>query len=242
MKYLVVLTSFIFFSSCNYQDNTSEVKAAGSLKNIMIKGDLTPQLNSDSLTISDNFFGLGPAENMKGELMIIDGNIYKSIITNDDKVEVGQIKSFSAPFFVYGFFDNWEPVSPPKSNEITDKVIESYLNQISKNKDLETFSFKIQTKVKKAKIHVLNYQQKSNQNPSKTTIHNDNRYFDLIDKEVFILGFYSNKHHGIFTHKNSNIHMHLITKDKEMMGHLDEIVIDQNSEITFFHSKKEDHD
>ena len=45
----------------------------------------------------------------------------------------------------------------------------------------------------------------------------------LEGNEVEILGFFSRRHKGIFTHHDSNVHVHLITRDKSMMGHVDKL-------------------
>jgi acetolactate decarboxylase len=46
----------------------------------------------------------------------------------------------------------------------------------------------------------------------------------LQQAEVDMIGFFSTRHKGVFTHHDSNVHMHLITSDKKTMGHLDEVV------------------
>ena len=37
---------------------------------------------------------------------------------------------------------------------------------------------------------------------------------------VKIIGFFSTEHKGIINHHDSNVHMHLITDDEKVMGHL----------------------
>ena len=39
--------------------------------------------------------------------------------------------------------------------------------------------------------------------------------------DVQILGFYSDRHHAIFTHHTTNMHLHFISKDKSKTGHVD---------------------
>ena len=47
--------------------------------------------------------------------------------------------------------------------------------------------------------------------------------YTLTNENVEIVGFYSTKHQGIFTHHDSFLHMHLITTDEQKMGHLDAV-------------------
>jgi acetolactate decarboxylase len=46
----------------------------------------------------------------------------------------------------------------------------------------------------------------------------------LHETESEIIGFFSTRHQGVFTHKNTFLHMHLITADYQKMGHLDVVV------------------
>jgi len=47
--------------------------------------------------------------------------------------------------------------------------------------------------------------------------------YRITREKVEVIGFYSRNHKGIFTHHDSNLHMHLITADRKKMGHLDDI-------------------
>jgi acetolactate decarboxylase len=47
--------------------------------------------------------------------------------------------------------------------------------------------------------------------------------YRLFDKPAYVLGFFSQYHKSIFTHHDSFVHMHLLTKDKTKMGHVDEL-------------------
>jgi acetolactate decarboxylase len=48
--------------------------------------------------------------------------------------------------------------------------------------------------------------------------------YELVNEQMEIVGFFSKEHKAIFTHHDSYVHMHLITKNREIMGHLDEIL------------------
>ena len=45
-------------------------------------------------------------------------------------------------------------------------------------------------------------------------------------KNVIIFGFYSDNHKGILTHRNSNLHMHFINKNKTISGHVDDLILE----------------
>ena len=57
--------------------------------------------------------------------------------------------------------------------------------------------------------------------------HQGQTNYEIANEEAEIIGFFSKEHQGIFTHHDSFLHVHLITKDETKMGHLDELEIDQ---------------
>ena len=75
-----------------------------------------------------------------------------------------------------------------------------------------------------ARIHVQNL-------PPGTTVsspaeaHQGQTSYELSHQDVRIIGFYSRNHKGVFTHHDTHIHAHLITKNGDKMGHLDSIVL-----------------
>jgi hypothetical protein len=51
------------------------------------------------------------------------------------------------------------------------------------------------------------------------------KHYNYQNEDAEIIGFFSTEHKGVFTHHDSFLHMHLITKDESKMGHLDELKI-----------------
>ena len=51
--------------------------------------------------------------------------------------------------------------------------------------------------------------------------------YKLNEEHVDIVGFFSTQHKGIFTHHDSYLHLHLITRDRTKMGHLDDVEFDE---------------
>jgi acetolactate decarboxylase len=43
------------------------------------------------------------------------------------------------------------------------------------------------------------------------------------DNPIELLGFYSTGHRGVFTHGNSDSHVHFYAGEKNIVGHVDEL-------------------
>ncbi|MEO1254415.1 MAG: acetolactate decarboxylase [Bacteroidota bacterium] len=210
-KALIVLFC-ISFIACGKQKSNS-VYHVGSLKATKKLGELYGKIALDSLDKS-NLYGLGPLEGLKGEITIIDGVSYVSFLNSLGQLKVIENYNVKAPFFVYGKVDEWKPTTMP--SHVTDLgSLELYLTSIISTES--PFFFRMVGTVAYAKVHIQNQQGERNNKVD----------FELTDEEVTIIGVYSQSHQRVFTHHDSFIHTHLISKSKKMMGHLDELKIEK---------------
>jgi len=198
----------------------SPVKIAGAMKNVMMKGELYGVINLDTISNRKALYGLGPLEYLKGEITIIKGKSYVSTINKEGDAELRQDFKVKAPFFVYDFVENWNERKLPDSI-LTISNLESYLLKIGEN--AEPFSFILTGKATNANIHIVNLSDGSKvQSPSDAHIGQVNLSLSNLENPI-ILGFFSTKHKGVFTHHDTFIHMHLLSNDETIMGHVDDI-------------------
>ena len=193
--------------------------AIGAMRQVMWEGKLEGQVSLDTLNPKKGLYGLGPESYLTGELLIDDGVVYVSRVTSDSTMVVEQTTEVSAPFFVYAHVDRWRSVSLPDS--ITNlKQFEYFLDKITL-REKRPFAFKLEGVISGAFIHVQNL-------PEGTTVsspqqaHQGQTNYTVQNAPVSIIGFFSTQHQGVYTHHDSFVHMHLITADKQLMGHLDE--------------------
>jgi acetolactate decarboxylase len=53
--------------------------------------------------------------------------------------------------------------------------------------------------------------------------HSGQTPFEISASTVQIVGFFSREHQGIFTHHDTFMHLHLLCKSQNLMGHLDAV-------------------
>lgn len=199
-----------------------DIKIASAMKNVMWKGELESKIDLDSINDRKGLYGVGPLTGLTGELLIKDGVSYVSKV-KDSIMQVKKSFKVSAPFFVYANVTEWKKIDLPDSISNI-KQLEVFLDQKTKN-SRKPFAFKLQGKIKSAKIHVQNL-PKGTKVSSPKEAHQGQVNFNLENEEVDIIGFFSTEHQGIFTHHDSFLHMHLITSDASKMGHLDMVNFD----------------
>lgn len=220
-----ILIIFSFLTALSAVAQKSSVKVAGAMKNVMKKGELTGSISLDSLA-EKGVYGLGPVEFLKGELLLLDGKVFKSSVVDEDSMQVKKHSSVKAPFFVYSEVEKWKSVSIPSwVNSL--ESLEDFLDKLTPE-NADAFAFRLKGKINSADIHIVNLPEGRKVSSPKEA-HEGITDYKLNDKEIEILGFFSRKHQAVFTHHNTFMHLHLITKDEKQMGHLDEIEFKANN-------------
>ena len=189
------------------------------MRNVMWEGQLGGTIDLDTITSIEHLYGLGPLEGLKGEIMILEGKAYVSTVVSSVEMRVVETFQARAPFFVYAHEDEWNEYKLPET-VVTLNDLESYLLRIANTK--QPFVFKLKGVVDTASIHVVNLPDGA-QVSSPQQAHQGQVSYNLNDVEVDIVGFFSKSHQSVFTHHDTFMHLHLITADRSLMGHLDSI-------------------
>lgn len=226
MKTLGVIISslsVLILTSCHTkaQQTTNEVKIVGQMKNVMWKGQLYGNINLDTIANKTNLYGLGPVEYLAGEILIINGKSYKSTVVSDSTMKVEETYVIKAPFFGYANISKWTEQTLPESIQ-TIQQLEQYLDKVTKSSP-RPFMFKLSGTVEQATIHIVNL-PKGSKVSSPDEAHKGQKNYELQNEQAVIIGFFSTEHKAIFTHHDTFLHMHLMTTDKQKMGHLDKVL------------------
>jgi acetolactate decarboxylase len=224
---LLGLTMFTL-TSCSTQApmTTNEVKIVGQMKNVMWKGQLYGNINLDTIANKTNLFALGPVEYLAGEILIIDGKAYKSTVSSDTTMKVEETYDIKAPFLGYTNISKWTEQTLPDGVQ-TIQQLEQFLDKITKSSP-RPFMFKLSGTVEKATIHIVNL-PKGSKVSSPDEAHKGQVNYKINNELSDIIGFFSTEHKTIFTHHDTFLHMHLITKNRQKMGHLDDVLFKKGS-------------
>lgn len=223
MKTTLLVLSIFTWTSCNTtaQQIKTEVNIIGQMKDVMLKGQLYGNISLDTIANKKNLYGLGPVEYLAGEILIIDGKSFKSYVLTDTTMKVEETYDIKAPFFGYANISKWTEQALP-DNIQSIQQLEHYLDKLTKSSP-RPFMFKLEGVVEQAKIHIVNL-PKGSKVSSPDEAHKGQKNYVLKDEQSEIIGFFSTRHKAIFTHHDTYLHMHLITADRQKMGHLDEVL------------------
>lgn len=221
------LSIILFSCRSNQKDlNINEglkVHSIAAMKDVMWKGELFGKINLDTIQNKTGLYGLGPESYLTGEILINDGKMFVSRVAKDSSILIEQNSNIQAPFFVYGNVHTWHKTTLPKTIKSI-KDLEQFLDNETKSQT-RPFAFKLDGRISDGVIHIQNLPTGTKVSSPKEA-HQGQVNYELKNEDVEIIGFFSTEHQGIFTHHDSYLHMHLITKDIKKMGHLDEITFE----------------
>lgn len=212
----------LLLASCKEVQHPSYQKVAhsGALRTIM-SGDLSATTSLDTLAAKDHLYALGAVAQLKGEIQIFDGAPFISSV-NENEVAIDPTFSKKAALLVYAIVPSWKEIKIPAAID-TREALEAFIIETAVSLKIDTsapFPFLIEGNASALSWHIIDW-------PEGDMEHTHQKHKEsglngvLTDKEVSILGFYSDKHKGVFTHHSTNLHMHFKTKDGLLAGHLD---------------------
>lgn len=205
--------------------SAQEVKHAGAMRPVMLGQSLDNHLHWDTLPAAD-LWGIAPLERLQGEVTVADGAVYVAQVDAESRLVMQQELQAASPFGVYAHAQYF--ASAPVQASITGlKALESLTAELAAKLGWESekpFLFRLQGEFAKVKIHVLD-KPADEPNHNHELHHKAKRYFTYEHITGELIGFYSTQHEGVYTHKGDYTHVHFLDAKRQVMGHLDDIVI-----------------
>lgn len=194
------------------------------MRNLMWKGELEGKIKLDTISNREGLYALGPLEGLRGEILVKNGECFVSRVTSNSTMSVEKSFEVEAPFLVYTNVKEWDEIALPDSIK-TIKQLEVFIDSKTKSAK-RPFAFRLEGSINSATIHIQNLAPGSEVS-SPEEAHSGQVKYNLAQDEVEIVGFFSTKHQGVFTHHDTFLHLHIITADEKKMGHLDKVEMEE---------------
>lgn len=220
---LVALLSAMLLS-CESAATKPRVHYRGALRTMMHDGDLRATVALDTLQSLPHLYGLGAGENLKGEVLIYESAPFIATV-EDSTVVIKRGFAHQAALLVYAH-RQWREFAVREELQDAD-ALEAFIIRVAKQSGFnieEPFPFLLSGTVTSLAWHVTDW-------PQGDTLHThakhkaSGRHGRLERQAVEILGFYSDQHHGIFTHRDSNMHLHVKTAAGDLVAHVDDLKV-----------------
>lgn len=219
----ILISFFVVFmqiSSLVLAQN-NHVKNIGSMTD-MGKENFAPHIKLDTIKNKKHLFGMGPYGRMQGEISVFDGKPFYSSVDENGRGIVSANWEIESPFFVYANVENWNEYVVLTEFNSLENIQKMVAETAQKHGyDLKKpFPFRIVGTFQNMTTHIVmprSAEIKGFQAEKKQAD------YVLENQQGELLGFYSENHQGIYTPKNSFVHIHFLSEDAATMGHLDKI-------------------
>jgi len=195
----------------------------GGQRETIMNGKLAAALDLKTLANRQHLYGIGPIEQLRGEVTIVDSRPALARIASDGTAKVTQSFETGVPFFVWAEVPLWHQVPiPAEARSFED--LESFVPKAAAAADLDAdkpLPFLVLGREQLIEFHIVN---RIGDGPHNMELHKKIQVaFELEKAEATIVGFHSTKHRGIFTPSDSNIHIHFQTPDNTKSGHIQKL-------------------
>jgi acetolactate decarboxylase len=197
----------------------------GAMRDMFAKNDLRGKVDLQMFRERPHIYALGPLENLTGEVLVWDGVPYTS------RVEAGVVKvetswSQRMIFGVWAQVAAWREVAVPASVTTYDQF-EKFVLAAAKRAKLDVSQpFPLLLKGTPARVEWHVIALKPDGTPHTREKHEKAKVaFHTAEEPVEMLGFYSEKHAGVFVHHTHRTHIHVRTVKGDGMGHVEDLTL-----------------
>jgi len=212
------------------------VRVFGALRAIMHEGKTEGQIRLDKLVPGPHTFAVGALAGLRGEITIMDDNVWLAVPDGDGAKEENVMGAAEAALLVVARVAVWRDVTVEK--DIPFHQVDSSVAAFAHRSGVDTsqpFPLLIRGNFDDLQWHVLNGA------PSTPGDHHQHHLAGAVKGKVNVrgtlIGFFSGRHEGIFTHRGQKTHFHVHAEGSQAMGHVDHVVIRAGSHISFPHPK-----
>lgn len=228
---IFTLTMTFFNITVNGQKTTWKVENAGAMREMFETGNVAGKTEISKIISQKNLYAVGPLENLSGEIMIWNGKVLTSFM-NDKSVKVETNPNAKAVFFVWANVEKWCEIIVPNTIKTYDEL-EEFIAESAEKFNLnsaEPFPFLLKGKFQSVEWHINDY--KSDGTKLTREKHDLLKYKSKSENtKLEMLGFYSPKHQGVFTHHTRTTHIHTTDKKKSFIGHVDDLKIGEKVKL-----------
>jgi len=213
-----------------------DLRTFGSLRAMFHENQLGAMVRLDSLLPNQHLYGLGALTELRGEITIVEGVPHIAYPSGEDSshTQLDSTGRESACLLVVAEVTEWVGVTILEEVALAefDIAVAELAESVGVDVD-QAFPFLIEAEVADLRWHVIDGRRISGAGRS----HRDHLGAAVkhhrAQATALLLGFYSRDHHGIFTHRDTNSHLHCIVREPAASGHVDHVILPAGTRIRF---------
>ncbi|MCP3135753.1 acetolactate decarboxylase [Pyxidicoccus xibeiensis] len=209
------------------------VEIHGALREMMHEGRTGPVVEVARATESPDSVAVGALAGLTGEVTVLDGEAWLSYAEADGMARTVRTKtpSDSATLLVMGRLPNAQWVTLEEDVPLT--ALADRISALAQARGVDVtrpFPFTVEGTLRELAWHVVDG-SKLREGAS----HQEHMTAGVQSRKDsatgVLVGFYSTQHHGIFTHHDSDAHVHVVLAEENASGHVDGVTVGRGARV-----------
>jgi acetolactate decarboxylase len=209
-----------------------KVEWRGAMHEIFDSGSAAGTIELAPLLARPHLYALGPLADFTGELLVFDGTPFECRRAGG-RIELSNEPELKTPLLVWSYVERWKEASvPDEARELP--AFEEWLPKAALAAGLDAslpFAFVVVGAAERATIHVVSL-------PAGTPVTHENHDAtkwteELAGTPFSALGFHSTEAKGVWTHHDSNVHLHLHATLSGEVGHVEALTLAPGALVKF---------
>lgn len=209
--------------------STSTVETLGANANFA-KGDFGSYANLEDLRERRHLYAVGPVQHLGGEVTVIDSVPY-AVQIEEGKLKVGSDWDYQPPFLAYSEVAKWRKIDIPEDvHSYAD--FEKWIGTAAAHQgiaDGRPFAFRIRARPTMLTVTVMNRPVSAVAGDKPTRAYQTT--WNVGGHGTDFVGFYSTQHTGVFLGAGETVHIHAVTRDRKISGHVQDFTLPAKSKL-----------
>ncbi|KYF73616.1 hypothetical protein BE15_33295 [Sorangium cellulosum] len=210
----------------------ASVRSFGALRAIMHEGQTGPAVRIGDVVPGPHAFGVGALSELRGEVTVVDDAIWTSYARDDGTLDVRAAGAEEhAALFVVASVARWQEAT--LDADVPDGQIDARVEALLRERGLDAegaVPVQVRGSFRDLSWHVIDGRKLApgggHADHVRASVSGT-----LPAAEGTLVGFFSKRHHGVFTHMGSNTHFHVVLPERQLMGHVDSVTLARGARV-----------
>jgi len=215
---------------------SADVRTFGALRAMMHEGRTSSEVRLDELLPDRELYAVGALSELRGEITVLAGEAWLSTPDGPESVrtEVGASSTEGAALLVAARVRSWREVETESA--IPFEELDERIAALAAAAGVDTsapFPFVVRGDVRDLRWHVIDGSRLAGGQSSHEEHLAASVRGERAASSATLVGFYSTKHQGVFTHMGSATHVHCTLEEPRSSGHVDHVTLPAGVKVSF---------
>jgi len=235
-----VLPLLLLLTACAGVQRTSEpwngeVRVDGALRPMLHEGKTGPAVKLSRLLPDEALYAVGALAGLAGEVTVVAGKVYLAQGKEQKpEAEVTQDSDLSAALLVSARVPAWRLLKSESAIAFED--LDAQIGALATKAGMDVngrIPFVIEGRVRELEWHVLAGPPPEGASEDHEGHLQNAAAFRLPNAQAVLVGFYSPKDEGVFTHMGAKTHVHVVAGTPPGTGHVDHVTVLPGATVKF---------